>query len=60
MTTKRPLYKQIIVPMGNENITTFMKSSSEYMVNINCDFKSVKSNNSIDFIHLDCYGALGY
>jgi len=47
MTTKKPLHKQIIVPMNNYNISTFIKSSGEYVANINCTLKDVKSNNFI-------------
>ena len=53
MTTKGPLCKQIIIPMGNNNILTFMKSSGEYMANSNYALKDVKSDNFDDFIHLD-------
>ena len=53
MTTKRSLYKYIIVPMGNNNILAFIKSLDEYMANINCALKGVKSNNFVDFIHSD-------
>ena len=50
MTTKRSLCKQIIVSIGNKNIITFMKSFSEHMTNINYVFKSIKSDNFVDFI----------
>ena len=35
MITKGPSCKQIIVPMGNKNISRFMASSSEYIANLN-------------------------
>ena len=53
MTTKRPSCKQIIISMGNKNITTFMKSFSKHVANINQALKSIKSDNLINFIHLD-------
>jgi len=53
ITTKGPLCKQIIIPMRNNNILTFMKSSGKYMANINCTLKDVKSDNFVDFIHSD-------
>ena len=35
MTTKDPLYKQIIIPISSNSIKTFMSSSNDYVVNIN-------------------------
>ena len=34
MTMKSPSYKQIIIPMNNENKNEFMKNSSDYIINI--------------------------
>jgi len=53
ITTKEPSYKQIIVSIGNNNILTFMKSSGKHVANINHALKDVKSDNFVDFIHLD-------
>jgi len=53
MTTKQPSQKQIIVFIGNDNILTFMKFSSKHIANINYAFKGVKSDNFVNFIHLD-------
>ena len=53
MTTKRPLCKQIIVSMGNKNITKFMMSLEEHITNINCVLKGIKSDVSINFICFD-------
>ena len=35
MTTKGLLRKQVIIPMSGENITSFMKSFSLHIANIN-------------------------
>ena len=44
MTTKGPLQKQIIVPMGSENKSKFMVWSSEYITNLNSILKNIKLN----------------
>jgi len=56
MTTKGPLCKQIIVPIGNNNIKTFMSSLNDHVVNINQALKNVKSDIIIDFICSDHRG----
>ena len=58
ITTKEPSYKQIIVSIGNNNILTFMKSSGKHVANINHALKDVKSDNFVDFIHLDYWGLI--
>ena len=55
ITTKGPLWKQIIISMSNNNISVFMKLSDEHMANINCAFKDVKSDN---FVHTDYWGLI--
>lgn len=45
--TKGPLYKQIIIPMDNNNIKKFVVLSSKYVINLNC---TLKSNVIIDFL----------
>jgi len=53
MTTKDPSYKQIIVPIGSENISKFMASSGDHIANLNHTLKSIKSDIIINFIHSD-------
>lgn len=53
MTTKKPLWKQIIIPMDSNNISIFMRTSGEHVSSMNCALKSVKSNNFVNFIHSD-------
>ena len=50
MTTKELLQKQIIVPMGRNNINKIMASSSVYATNINRALKNIKSNIIVDYI----------
>jgi len=51
ITTKDHLQKQIIVPIDNDNILTFMKSSGDYIANITQALKGVKSDNFFNFTH---------
>ena len=53
MTTKSPSCKQIIVSVGNKNISRFMASSSEYISNLNKVLKDIKMDIFIDFIRSD-------
>ena len=53
MTTKGPSQKQIIVSMNNSNANKFMISSSEHIANFNWTLRSIKSDLTIDFIHVD-------
>jgi len=56
MTTKRPLHKQVIIPMGNENITKFMNNSAIHITNLNRNLKNAKSEALVDFIYSDPVG----
>ena len=56
MTTKRPLQKQVIVPMKTDNVTNFIKDSSMHFININRILKGIKSNIMVDFICSDNKG----
>jgi len=58
MTTKGPSRKQIIVPMGNDNIKMFMTLSNDHVINVNQALKNVKSDVIIDFIHPDHRGLI--
>ena len=49
MITKRPFYKQIIVPMSNGNKTNFMIDSSSHIANINRALKNIKLDTKAGF-----------
>jgi len=53
MTTKNSLRKQIIVPIGNDNKTKFIVSSSAYIININSALKNIKSDIRADLVRID-------
>ena len=50
MTTKGPLRKQIIIPMSNDNIVSFMKNSSSHVANINRSLRNAKTDILVDYI----------
>ena len=50
MTTKGPSRKQIIIPMSNDNIVSFMKNSSTHMANINRSLRNAKTDVLVDYI----------
>ena len=56
MITKRLSCKQIIVPIGKDNITKFMASSSSYVVNLNKAFKNIKSEVIVNYVCLEPIG----
>jgi len=39
MTTKGPSKRQVIIPMGNDNISKFISLSGEHIANINRELK---------------------
>jgi len=47
--TKEPSRRQVIVPMGNNNISKFMLSSGKHIANINKVLKNIKSDVLADF-----------
>ena len=49
-TTKGLSYRQIIVPMINDNKVNFMNKSSTHILNMNRALKSIKSNIAVNFI----------
>jgi len=53
MITKGLLCKQIIVPMGSNNLKKFLSSSGKHIVNLNCALKGIKSDIIVDFIRSD-------
>ena len=56
MTTTGLFRKQIIILMGSNNITKFMKNSSLYITNINWSLRNLKSEVLVNFIHSDLTG----
>jgi len=58
MTTKGPSRKQVIIPMGNDNISNFMKNSSVHVSNINRSLRNVKSEVLVNFICSDPLGIM--
>ena len=56
MTTKGPSRKQIIIPMSGENISSFMKSSSLHVANLNRLLHNAKSDVLTDYICSDPIG----
>ena len=56
MTMKKPLRKQIIVPMSNDNKLKFMEESSVYITNINRALKNIKSKVMANFVCSDQAG----
>ena len=53
MITKGLSRKQVIIPMGNNNIDKFMKNSLIYVANLNRNLRNAKSKVLVDFIHSD-------
>jgi len=58
MTTKDPLRKQIIIPMGSDNSKKFLSTSGDHVTNINRALKGIKSNVIINFIKSDYRGLI--
>ena len=56
MTTKGPSRKHVIIPMSDDNISSFMKNSSEHMANINRALRNTKTNVLVDYIQSDNTG----
>ena len=52
MTTKKPSYKQVIIPISTDNTNKFVKDSSVYIANINRTLKNIKSDVMANFIHV--------
>ena len=50
MTTKEPLYKQIIFSIGKDNITKFIAFSNNHIVNLNRALKNIKSEVIADYV----------
>jgi len=56
MMTKGLSRKQIIIPIGSDNIAKFMKNSSLHVTNINWSLRNSKSEVLVDFICSDMTG----
>ena len=56
MTTKGPSRKQVIIPMGNNNIVKFIKNSLIHITNLNRNLQNAKSEVLVDFICSDPLG----
>jgi len=56
MTTKGPSRKQIIIPMSNDNVVSFMKNSSSRVANINRSLCNAKTDVLVDYIRSDNTG----
>lgn len=53
MTTRRPSYKQVIVPISNINQKNFINESSAHVANLNRALKNIKSDVMLNFIYSD-------
>ena len=58
ITTKKLSRKQIIIPMSGDNITSFMKSSSLHVANINRLLHNAKSDVLVDYMCSDNTGIM--
>ena len=58
MITKGSSRRQIIISMGNGNISKFISLSDEHVANINSVLRCIKSNIMADFICMDYYGII--
>ena len=58
MTTKGPLYKQVIIPMNEKNAINFIKDSDIHVININRHLKNIKLNIIADFICIENKGVV--
>ena len=56
MMTKGPSRKQVIIPMSGKNISSFMKSLSLHVANLNRLLCSAKSEVLTDYIYADPIG----
>jgi len=56
MTTKRPLHKQVIIPISLDNANNFVKESSVHVANINRALKNIKLDVMADFIQVENNG----
>ena len=58
MTTKDPSKKQVIIPMGGDNVISFMKNSSLYIANLNRALRNSKSEVLVNYIQSENSGIM--
>ena len=58
ITTKKPSHRQIIIPMGDDNIYKFMTFSGRHVINMNRALKGIKSKIIVDFIYNNYQGLI--
>jgi len=58
MTTKGPLYKQVIILIDSNNIVKFMSNSSNHVINIDRLLKNIKSECKTDYIRAEKSGII--
>ena len=56
MTTKGPSRKHIIIPISNDNISSFMKNSFLNIANINKELRNAKTDVLVNYVCLDNMG----
>ena len=58
MITKSTSRRQVIVSIGNNNISNFISSSGKHISSINRALKNIKSDILADFVHNDHQGLI--
>jgi len=58
MITKSPLYKQIIISIGSNNVERVMAQSNVHVTNITRSLKGIKLEVVVDFIRFDNKGII--
>ena len=58
MTTKGPLYKQVIILIDSNNMVKFMSNSSNHVINIDRLLKNIKSEYKTDYIRAEKSGII--
>jgi len=56
MTTRRPSWKQVIIPMAKLNIELIISSATQHIANINKYLKNIKSDVFANFIYVSNNG----
>ena len=55
---KEPSYKQVIIPISNDNKINFINESSTYVLNMNRALENIKSDIMVNFICFDASGII--
>ena len=58
MTTKGPLYKQVIILIDSNNMVKFMSNSSNHVINIDRLLKNIKLEYKTDYIRAEKSGII--